>query len=199
MKRQILSLLLLALASDAWAHRLDEYLQATRIFVATNRIDVSIDLTPGVAIVDQLLPVIDRNHDGRISDEEATTYARRVLKDVRVSLDEGPLALGLRDVRFPAMSDTRAGLGVIRIKATAPIKKLALGKHDFILKNTHLPALSEYLVNALVPTNELIHITKQIRNENQSDYRLVFTLNPRPDADRLGPPLGDQTISHVTP
>jgi hypothetical protein len=60
MKTGLLGCLLLVLATEAPAHRLDEYLQATRLAVATNRIDLSIDLTPGVAVADQLLVVIDR-------------------------------------------------------------------------------------------------------------------------------------------
>ena len=50
MKPVLLGCLLFVLATHALAHRLDEYLQATRISVATNRIDLSIDLTPGVAV-----------------------------------------------------------------------------------------------------------------------------------------------------
>ena len=40
----------LCAAAPAGAHRLDEYLQATRIGVSQNRIDLEIDLTAGAAI-----------------------------------------------------------------------------------------------------------------------------------------------------
>ena len=165
---------LLVLACDAMAHRLDEYLQATRVSVATNHIDLSIDLTPGVAIADQLLVVIDKDRDGRISKAETAAYAQLVLKDIRIRLDEKVLALSLVDASFPALHEIKAGLGVIRIKATASVGQLSAGKHALHLTNSHLPAISVYLVNALVPEVPAIRITKQTRDELQKDYRLEF-------------------------
>lgn len=178
MKQGLLSVLLLVLATDALAHRLDEYLQATRISVATNRIDLSIDLTPGVAIADELLLVIDKDRDGRISDKESAAYAQRVLKDIRIGLDETVLVPGLVDASFPAQDEIRKGLGVIRIKATAYVAPLSPGNHALTLTNAHLPAISVYLVNALAPKDRAIKITKQTRDELQKDYRLEFSVSP---------------------
>jgi hypothetical protein len=180
MKRGLLGCLLLVLATDALAHRLDEYLQATRVSVATNRIDLSIDLTPGVAIVNQLLIVIDKDRDGRVSEEEVAAYAQRVLKDIRIGLDEKVLALSLVDTSFPALHEVKGGLGVIRIKATAPVGRLSAGRHTVSLTNAHLPAMSVYLVNALVPKDQAIKITNQTRDELQKNYRLEFGVSPPP-------------------
>jgi hypothetical protein len=191
MKRRLLGcLLLLMLVTDAWAHRLDEYLQATRISVATNRIDLAIDLTPGVAIVDQLLVVIDKDHDGRVSEAEAVAYAQRVLKDVRVGLDEKVLALSLVDISFPTLLEVKGGLGVIRIEATAPVGQLAVGKHVLSLTNAHLPAISVYLVNALVPKHPTIKIINQTRDELQKTYRLEFEVTPPPLPPSASRPAG---------
>lgn len=180
MKPGLLGCLLLVLASDALAHRLDEYLQATRVSVATNRIDVSIDLTPGVAVANQVLAVIDKDRDRQLSDEERATYAQSVLKDVRVRLDEKALALRVVDAPFPTLDEVKEGIGVIRIKATAPVAPLAAGKHALTLTNTHLPAISVYLVNALVPKDQAIKITNQTRDELQKNYRLEFAVRPTP-------------------
>jgi hypothetical protein len=177
MKPGLLGCLLLVLATDAFAHRLDEYLQATRVSVATNRVDLSIDLTPGVAVADQVLAIVDKDRDGRVSEEEAAAYAQRVLKDIRIGLDEKILALSLVDTSFPALDHAKGGLGVIRIKATAPVGLLAAGKHALTLTNAHLPAISVYLVNALVPKDHAIAITKQTRDELQKDYRLEFSVS----------------------
>ena len=178
MRQRLLGCLLLVFATNALAHRLDEYLQATRVSVATNRVDISIDLTPGVAIADQLLAVIDKDRDGRISEEEVAAYAQRVLRDIRIGLDENALALSLEDASFPALHEVKKGLGVIRIKATAPVAPLSVGKHALSLTNAHLPAISAYLVNALVPKDPAIKITKQTRDELQKTYRLEFGLIP---------------------
>jgi hypothetical protein len=174
MKTGLLGCLLLVLATDAPAHRLDEYLQATRVAVATNRIDLSIDLTPGVAVADQLLVVIDKDRDGRVSADELAAYAQRVLKDIRIRLDEKVLALRVVDASFPNLPEVRSGLGVIRIKASAAVGHLAAGSHALSLTNVHLPAISVYLVNALVPKDRAIKITKQTRDELQKHYRLEF-------------------------
>ena len=176
MRQRLLGCLLLVFATNALAHRLDEYLQATRLSVATNRLDLSIDLTPGVAIADQLLVVIDTDRDGRISEKEVAAYAQRVLNDIRIRLDERVLALNLEHTSFPALHEVKMGLGVIRIKATAPVAPLSVGNHALSLTNAHLPAISVYLVNALVPKDPALKITKQTRDELQKTYRLEFGL-----------------------
>jgi hypothetical protein len=180
MRTGVLGCLLFVLTSDALAHRLDEYLQATRVSVAINRIDVSIDLTPGVAVADQVLKVVDQDRDGRVSRAECDAYAQRVLKDIRVGLDESVLPLSLVDATFPALHEVKGGLGVIRIKATAPVGPLPAGRHALSLTNAHLPAISAYLVNALVPKDTAIKIAKQARDELQKDYRLEFSVNSPP-------------------
>ena len=174
LKIGLLGCLLLVLASEALAHRLDEYLQATRVSVATNRVEVSIDLTPGVAVASQVLDIIDRDRDGWVSGDESAAYAQRVLKDMRMELDEKVLALSLVNASFPAVHEVKGGLGVIRIKATAPFEKLAAGRHALSLTNAHLPAISVYLVNALMPKDPAIKITNQTRDELQKSYRLEF-------------------------
>jgi hypothetical protein len=175
MKRPILlGAAMVIAASNASAHRLDEYLQATRIAVATNRIDVTVDLTPGVAIVDQLLAGIDANRDDRVTTDEATAYVRRLVGDLALSLDGRPLVPGPGDIRFPPVKDARAGVGVIRLRLSVRLTELSAGEHEFKLVNQHLPAVSVHLVNALVPADAAIQIVRQERNENQSEYRLVF-------------------------
>ncbi len=178
-KAGLLGCLLVALATHATAHRLDEYLQATRVSVSTNRVDLSLDLTPGVSIVDQLLVVIDADRDGRISETEAAAYAERVLKDVAVGLDEKACALRLVDAAFPKLAEIKSGHGVIRLKATASVGPLAAGRHTLVLTNAHLPAISVYLVNALVPKDSALKLGEQTRDEPQKAYRLEFEVKPR--------------------
>ena len=173
-KAGLLGCLLFLLATDAFAHRLDEYLQATRVTVATKRVDFSIDLTPGVSIADQLLVVIDLDRDGRVSKEEGSAYAQRVLADIQVGLDDKALAPRLLETFFPKLAEIRSGHGVIRIKATVSVGPLAAGPHALGLTNAHLPAISVYLVNALVPKDPAIKIGQQTRDELQKEYRLEF-------------------------
>ncbi len=186
----LLSCLLVALATDATAHRLDEYLQATRVAVATNRVDLSIDLTPGVSVADQLLLVIDQNQDGRVSKEEGSAYAQRVLEDIQVGLDGKTLAPHLLETSFPKLAEIKSGHGVLRIKATASVGPLTAGPHAFSLTNAHLPAISVYLVNALVPNDPAIKIGQQTRDELQKEYRLEFVVRaPAAGAQPVGRPF----------
>jgi hypothetical protein len=180
MRTGLLGCLLIALTSNALAHRLDEYLQAARVSVTTNRIDVSLDLTPGVAVADQVLAAIDRDRGGHASQGGRDAYAQRVLNDIRVALDEKILALGLVSASFPAPHEIKGGLGVIRIKATANLGQLPSGRHTLSLTNAHLPAISVYLVNALVPKDRAVQIIKQTRDELQRGYRLEFEVSLAP-------------------
>ena len=72
----------------------------------------------------------------------------------------------------------KQGHGIIRVKASAGIAPLQPGAHALTLTNSHLPKVSVYLVNALVPKDRTIQIKKQTRDELQRDYRLQFTVNP---------------------
>src|SRR5690348_9557215 len=60
------------------AHRRDEYLQAARLDIASDRIEVQLDLTPGIALADRVVWEIDGDHDGVVSDAEARAYANAV-------------------------------------------------------------------------------------------------------------------------
>src|SRR5262245_35121166 len=121
--------LLLLLATDTFAHRLDEYLQATRVAVTTNGIDLSFSLTPGVAVAEQVLADIDKNRDGQISEEERSGYVQQLLRDVQLTLDKEALSLRAGEATFPPLFELRSGVGVIQIKATAPVGQLATGTH----------------------------------------------------------------------
>lgn len=178
MRRALLCVLLLVLKPNAFAHQLDEYLQVTRVSLTTNRIDLSIDLTPGVAVADQVLSVIDTDHDGQISGREAAVYANRVLEDLDIHLDERPVVLKVVKPSFPTLREMKSGVGVIRLRGSASVERLSPGRHTLNLTNDHLPAISVYLVNALRPNDSAIRITTQNRDESQQHYRLDFVWSP---------------------
>ena len=71
----------------ASAHRLDEYLQATRISVELDCIKTEIDLTPGAALADDVIAMINRDHDGDISQSERASYVRSVVESLSVEID----------------------------------------------------------------------------------------------------------------
>ena len=169
-------LLILALSATATAqaHRLDEYLQATRVSVSPDRVELRLDLTPGVSVLPELLPRMDANHDGRISRKEQRAYARTVIQDLSLTLDDKPRSVKPERIDFPSEAAIREGEGVIRMRATARFPRCTPGHHDILFRNRHLPGISVYQVNALQPGNKTIEIIRQIRDERQQEYRLQF-------------------------
>ena len=167
---------LLLLPSAGLAHRLDEYLQATLVTIDPGELRLQINLTPGVEVADKVLAVVDRNHDGVISTNEASAYCELLKRDLTVYLDGHKVALKPGSSSFPALTELRTGWGIMQVEFSAPIGSLAAGEHRLEVKNRHLPHLSVYLFNAAQPSSGLVQVTKQKRNKNQSMGEIEFTV-----------------------
>jgi hypothetical protein len=171
---------LVALPSGALAHRLDEYLQATLVAVEPGALRLQINLTPGVAVADQVLSLIDRDRDGLISTSEAAAYAELLKRDLVVRLDQRKLELRLTASNFPDPTALLTGLGLIQMEFSVTPGVLAAGPHKLTLENRHLPAASVYLFNAARPRSASLRITGQKRNDNQSKGEIAFDFHPPP-------------------
>ena len=165
--------ILLSLGAGAFAHRLDEYLQATIISVENDRVQVSMRLIPGVAVSSIVLASIDTNGDGVISEAEQRTYAERVLRDLSIMVDGKSASPTLVSQKFPATEELKEGLGEIQMEFTVD---LAPGgpQRRIVFENHHHNEISAYLVNCLVPRDPSIRILRQNRNESQSFYQLDY-------------------------
>jgi hypothetical protein len=172
-----LLLAFLALPPAASAHQLDEYLQATLVAIEPGGIRLEINLTPGVAVADRLLALIDRDHDGIISTNEALAYAEMLKRDLIVRLDERVIELKLAAFNFPEPSEFRSGWGIIQLEFSVESGPLAAGSHRLTFENRHLPAMSVYLLNAAQPRSGSVQIGKQTRNKNQSLGEIEFTFD----------------------
>jgi polyphosphate kinase len=168
---------LFVLPSTSLAHRLDEYLQATLVTIAPAEIRLQINLTPGVAVAEQVLSRIDRNRDSVISTNEATAYATLLMRDLSLRLDQRKVDLKLTSSNFPAPTELRTGLGIIQIEFSANISSLPGGAHTLLLENRHLRTLSVYLFNAAQPRSASVYIIRQKRNETQSTGEIEFTIS----------------------
>lgn len=177
MNRVLAILVLLGTVDPLSAHRLDECLQAVRVRVQPGQIMLSAQITPGMEIVERFLAVIDDDRDGSISDDETRCYAAQWLRDVGVALNNRSLKLELTDIEVPPVSEMRQGTGVIRIEVRSRFPPLSPGPHRLTLTNAHLSALSVHLVNVVKPESDKVAISKQTRNETQSEYRLDFTVH----------------------
>ncbi len=173
--RIVLAFLLCSLIAvkAAFAHRIDEYLQATLLTVEKHRVQASMRLIPGVLVASAMIDGVDTNHDGAFSEEEKRAYAQHVLSDLSIAIDGKPARVELLSWSFPEASQLRDGLGEIHIDYTIG---LPAGGMDRVLTlvNQHHRENSVYLVNVIAPQDDTLRIIGQRRNQQQSAYELDF-------------------------
>jgi hypothetical protein len=165
--------ILLLAGAPAFAHRLDEYLQATLISVEKDRVQAEMRLVPGVAVSSFVLASIDTNADGAISEAERRVYAERVLRDVSLTVDGDVLRPRLDSVEFPGVEEMKEGLGEIHIGFSADLPRGG-GNRRLVFRNHHQSRIGAYLVNCLVPRDRDIRVVAQNRDEQQSFYQLDY-------------------------
>jgi hypothetical protein len=172
---------LIAAASVAVsAHRRDEYLQAARVAIEPDRVQIQLDLTAGIAVADAVLSQVDTDRTGTISSAETLAYGNVVMNAVSVEADGKPLHLALRNHYVPAIDLVRKGEGVIRLEISAEMPPLTGGTHSIRYRNTHRPEISVYLANALVPVSDRVAIAAQRRDVDQRELTVDFVLRPDP-------------------
>jgi hypothetical protein len=177
------AMILLLAGTPAFAHRLDEYLQGAILSIEKSRVEAQIALTPGVAVFPIVLAAIDTNADGVISDGEQQAYARRVLGDLSLRIDDQPLTPHLLAVTFPPVEQMKEGLGQIQIQFDAALPRGGVDR-KLVFENHHLSRIAVYQVNCLVPGDPDIRILAQNRNYTQSFYELEY-VQPGVRADLL--------------
>ena len=174
MKRLWIAAVWLIWSAAPTAHRLDEYLQVTRIAVDRERVDLDIDLTPGVAVARQVFGWIDSDRNGEISAQEGDAYAAGVLAAIRLDVDDRAQPLTLVGRRFPTLREMSLGVGTVQLTATAAVPRASNGRHQLVYQNSHRPEVSVYLVNALVPKSQDIEVLGQRRDRQQHELRLDY-------------------------
>jgi len=171
----------------AAAHRLDEFLQATRISIAPDAILLEIDLTPGAEIGPMVFALINTDRDGRISSAEGRAYANHAVRDIILELDGRPKLLAVERTRFPSFEEMRAGTGTVRFEARAVVSVMPSGRHTLTYRNSDRSDGRVYLVNALVPSSPKIEITDQHRDPLQREIRLSFNVTSDPTSSIVSP------------
>jgi hydrogenase/urease accessory protein HupE len=164
----------LLLSPAAFAHRLNEYLEATTISLSRHKVLLELRLTPGVAITSDVLKNIDLNSDNRISGSEQRAYLSQLDRDFSITLDGSSVTLKAVSYSFPTVENMRKGIGDIIIGYVANIEKQG-SAHQLTVQNKHYSTVAVYLVNCLLPSDTTIRVNNQTRSINQSDYRLNFT------------------------
>ena len=169
-----------AFGAGVSAHRRDEYLQATRLAIDPDRVQIELDLTPGIAVAEVVLAEIDFDADRSISAAEARAYADRVLSAIALDVDGMPLGVELVDSAFPALDTMLNGDGTARIHAVASMPRLIDGVHHLRYRNTYRSDIAVYLANALVPASDRVTVTAQRRDVDQRDLIVDYMLRADP-------------------
>ena len=175
----------LSLAPGGLAHRLDEYLQATRISVGLSRIGIEIDLTPGVAVAESVFSAIDTDHDSNVSAAEAAAYAHDLVGALALTVDDRAAPLRLNEYQFPTFEEMRRGEGVIRLRATSDLQPAEPGQHHITFMNTYRRDIGVYLVNALASGDSRIHVTNQSRDSLQREFSMDYVVSASEPAQNL--------------
>jgi hypothetical protein len=170
---------LLFVAPPAFAHRLDEYLQATTISVESGRIRAQVRLVPGVAVLPIVLRSIDRDADGVFSPAEQHAYAERVLRDLSLTIDGRSAPLRLLSSTASTVQEMEEGRGEIRLEVDAQVPPGGRSRR-LVFENRHETRIAAYLVNCLVPSDSNIRIAAQDRSYDQSFYRLDYVEGEAP-------------------
>lgn len=164
-------------AATLSAHRRDEYLQAARIGVEPDRVEISLDLTPGTDVAPTVIGDVDRNHDGVVSDGEQRAYATRVAAALSLELDGRPLHIDMVATQFPDVPAMLSGVGTVQLKMRASLPAVVAGKHELAFRNVERRDVSVYLANALVPESRRVSVNGQRRDPSQSALVIDFTLD----------------------
>ena len=170
----------IAASAPLSAHRRDEYLQAARLAIDPGRVEIELDLTPGISVADGVLGQIDTDGDGSVSSIEADAYVVEVLRAITLQVDGRRLSARAVDRVLPAVDAVRRGEGTIRLRIAAPLPALPPGTHHLRFANAHRPDIGVYLANALVPASPAVSISDQRRDFLQREIDVAYVLRAGP-------------------
>jgi len=182
--RRCACLLALAIAvvggAQVSAHRRDEYLQAARLAIDPAGVQIDLDLTPGIALADEIIGDIDHDRNGSLSAGEERAYASLIASALQLEIDGRPVGVQLGSSSFPDPEAMRRGEGTIRLHSVATLPPLSVGAHHLLFRNKHDADRSVYLANALVPESDRVAVTAQRRDGGQSELMIDYVLDAAP-------------------
>ena len=162
------------------AHRLDECLQAARIAVEPDRVELELDVTPGAAVAESILSDIDRDRNGVLSPDEQRAYVKSLLAAIEVAVDGRRLPLDSGGSTFADVAVLERGEGTIQVRSSAALPSLPEGRHQVFFRNAYRRDVSVYLANALVPESDRVAVTSQRHDAEQQELTIDYTLQTAP-------------------
>src|SRR3954470_18408728 len=100
-----LLILLFVVVSSVSAHPLDEIVHASYLTLTNETLLVDVDVSPGVLVAAKVLPMIDTDNSGDISQAEGQAYADTVVKSLSLKANNTAILLTLNRVEYPPYLD----------------------------------------------------------------------------------------------
>lgn len=166
--------LFLVFLSLAFAHRLDEYLQAALLSVDRDHVQVNLRLNRGVAVFGQVLGAIDTNGDEFIFSSEQRVYIKSIMDELSLKAYRWALVLRALSPNFPSLDEMKLVKGKIHFQLIPDLPPGGGRRHELGFENHHQSGISVYLVNSLVPIDENTEMAAQGPNETQSVHPLQY-------------------------
>jgi hypothetical protein len=132
----------------AFAHPLDEVVQAAYVTLAPGEVQLDLEIQPGGLVAAGIARQVDANGDGRISDAEARAFGERVLRDSSLTLDGVKTPLRLRNVRAPSYANLARG-DILHVYATASTR-MRPGPVSLRYANRYAPVKSQCQANVFL-------------------------------------------------
>ena len=180
------AILLAATVSTLSAHRRDEYLQAARLDIGPDRVDVQLDLTPGIALADRVIADVDHDRNGVVSDAEAGAYAAVVQHDTRLEIDGRTIQARFVEGHPATVEAMRNGVGTLYVRWSAALPPLAPGTHHLRFTNGHHQDIGVYLANVVVPASDRIAVIAQDRSVDQRRFTVTYEVKAEQRSAALG-------------
>ena len=98
-----------------------------------------------------------------------------------LELDGRALRLEPATLSFPDFDALRSGEDTIRLQLRAAVPSVSVGPHQLSYRNNHRRDVSVYLANALVPESDRVAVRAQLRDTDQRDLTIAYTLRAVPD------------------
>lgn len=162
--------------TSASAHRRDELLQAARVDIDSQWVDVEMSITPGIAVADAVIRGIDHDNDGTLSEDEKRAFIDDALASMTLSVDGRALPIHIESSTFPPLEALRGGDAAIEFLFGARLPSSASGTHRVSFTNVYRPDIGVYMVNALQPADDLITIGAQNRDPQQRTTTIDFSI-----------------------
>ncbi|WP_148112988.1 hypothetical protein, partial [Actinoplanes sp. ATCC 53533] len=170
----VAAMLIVFPASAAWAHPLDITWQTSYLTLTAGKVDVEIKISVGALVAPALLTDLDRDTDHSLSGDEGNDYASRVLAKIALRIDDTAIPLSVARVDLPDYTQTQAGYGVLRIKATGSAP--AAGTHSLFYRNDFAPEKPRYQVTVAGTDGVSIPAGTLSRDQEQQQVRTDFTV-----------------------